>query len=108
MTKATGQDKTDLTKLATTVSHYGGMADLSDLAGRNGDTGLTGHRIRTLVATYGEHYGIKYHASTYHRGDRSNSNYFGKAGSGFGGYERATVSITRELHRRIRRRRTAK
>lgn len=103
--KATGQDKKDLTTIVLAVANYRGLADLADIAGKNGDTGLSGYRVRSLIEKYGNEYGIEYHTGEYHRGNKANSNYFGKCGSGFGGYTKAAVAISKELQKRIDRKR---
>ena len=99
----TTNERKDLQLLAVVVANYRGFAALADLAGRNGDTGLTGPRIRHLVAAYGQRYGMTYQAAEYIRGDKSNSNYFGRCGSGFGGYLPAMVMMDATMVRKIRR-----
>lgn len=91
------EDYKDLVKLVLSVASYNGFAELSDISGTNGDSGLTASRIRKLVQVHGEALGIKYFAGSYKRGNASNSRYFGKCGSGFGGYVPASVSISQEL-----------
>jgi hypothetical protein len=97
-------DYKHMVRIAVSVAAYGSMADLADLAGKNGDTGLSGAMIRSLIAKHGEALGIEYHAGNYKHGHPSNSNGFGRTGSGFGGYTPACVTISRELQKKIQKR----
>ena len=101
-------DKKDLTSLVVAVANANGVADLADIAGKNGESGLSGHRVRSLIRQYGEKYGIEYHAAWYQRGQQSNSQYFGRCGSGFGGPVKATVSISKALLAKVNRKRQAR
>jgi len=107
-TTMTQQDKRDLMALVVAVANARGFADLADIAGASGESGLSGHRVRSLIKQYGTKYGIEYHAAWYQRGQQSNSQYFGRCGSGFGGPVKATVSISKKLMAKVNRKRQAR
>ena len=95
------QETKDLMLLIVAAAErpYNGLIDLSDLTE---NTGLTGARIRSLIKEHGTQYEIEYWTAEYIKGSKSNSNYFGRCGSGFGSYQPSRIMISKKTVKRIR------
>ncbi len=89
-------DKKDMTHLAVVLSK---SFDSMDLADAILYSNLTGHRIRKLIAEYGEAVGMEYVAGYYVESD---SGPFGRRTPYRGGYTPAFVTLDRKTGRRVR------